>query len=175
MEAQDWSKVVSPEDAIGLTGQSAETYEMEIGLTLIALVGIEDPLRDSVQPAIARCNHAGVDVRMVTGDNIDTAVAIAKQCGILRAGIDVDKEGNLISDRTAMTGSEFRKQVVDTSAPSGLNRAVFDEIWPYLRVLARSSPTDKYLLVSGIMDSELYKDATAVQNLGLFPDAQVLE
>ena len=43
-------------------------------MCFLGLVGIEDPLRDSVPPAIRKCNAAGVDVRMVTGDNIETAV-----------------------------------------------------------------------------------------------------
>ena len=51
---------------------------MEIGLTMICLVGIEDPLRDNVEDAIARCKKAGITVRMATGDNIVTAVSIAK-------------------------------------------------------------------------------------------------
>ncbi len=46
-----------------------------------------------------------------------------------------------------MTGPDFRKRV--TFKNGKLNQEAFDEIWPSLRVLARSSPTDKYLLVSG--------------------------
>ena len=47
-------------------------------------MGIEDPLRDDVPDSITKCATAGVDVRMVTGDNIRTAIAIASNCGILR-------------------------------------------------------------------------------------------
>ena len=57
--------------------------KIEANLTLICLVGIEDPLRDGVKDAVARCHHAGITVRMVTGDNRDTAVAISKNCNIL--------------------------------------------------------------------------------------------
>ena len=55
----------------------------ETDLTLFTLVGIIDPLRSDVKDAVAMCQRAGVTVRMVTGDNIHTAKAIAKQCGIL--------------------------------------------------------------------------------------------
>jgi magnesium-transporting ATPase (P-type) len=48
-----------------------------------AIVGIEDPLRDDVRDAVRMAQQAGVTVRMVTGDNIRTACAIATQCGIL--------------------------------------------------------------------------------------------
>jgi magnesium-transporting ATPase (P-type) len=59
-------------------------YAMENDLTLIAIAGIADPLRVGVKEAIAKCATAGVDVRMVTGDNIATAIAISTNAGILR-------------------------------------------------------------------------------------------
>lgn len=52
--------------------------------TLIGIIGIQDPLKDTVKAAIASCFNAGVDVRMITGDNKRTAVAIAINAGILR-------------------------------------------------------------------------------------------
>jgi len=47
------------------------------------MVGIQDPLRASVRESIERCKKAGITVRMITGDNAETAFAIAKECGIL--------------------------------------------------------------------------------------------
>ncbi|XP_012874327.1 PREDICTED: plasma membrane calcium-transporting ATPase 1 [Dipodomys ordii] len=58
------------------------------GLTCIAVVGIEDPVRPEVPDAIKKCQRAGITVRMVTGDNINTARAIATKCGILHPGED---------------------------------------------------------------------------------------
>ena len=55
-------------------------------LVLEAVVGIIDPLRPDVKDAVRTCQEAGIMVRMVTGDNINTARAIAKQCGILTEG-----------------------------------------------------------------------------------------
>eukprot|EP00658_Telonema_sp_P-2_P029118 TRINITY_DN221_c0_g1_i1.p1 TRINITY_DN221_c0_g1~~TRINITY_DN221_c0_g1_i1.p1 ORF type:complete len:1329 (+),score=417.48 TRINITY_DN221_c0_g1_i1:126-4112(+) len=52
--------------------------------TLIGITGIQDPLKDGIREAISRCFNAGVDVRMITGDNKRTAVAIAINAGILR-------------------------------------------------------------------------------------------
>jgi len=63
---------------------STVEYDAEYELTFLGLVGIEDPLRDDVPDSITKCATAGVDVRMVTGDNIRTAIAIASNCGILR-------------------------------------------------------------------------------------------
>ncbi len=61
--------------------------QLEKEMCLDALVGIADPLRDDVVDAIAVCQKAGIFVRMVTGDNIETARAIAKQAGILTEGM----------------------------------------------------------------------------------------
>ncbi|XP_047260463.1 calcium-transporting ATPase 2, plasma membrane-type-like, partial [Capsicum annuum] len=53
------------------------------GYTCIGIVGIKDPVRPGVRESVALCRSAGVNVRMVTGDNINTATAIARECGIL--------------------------------------------------------------------------------------------
>lgn len=57
---------------------------LESNLIIIGMVGIQDPLRPAVIGAVADCNTAGIRVRMVTGDNIETAVAIAKDAGIIQ-------------------------------------------------------------------------------------------
>ena len=59
---------------------------LEKEMCLDSLVGIADPLRPDVIDAVATCQHAGIMVRMVTGDNLETARAIAKQAGILKEG-----------------------------------------------------------------------------------------
>lgn len=55
-------------------------------MTAIAIIGIQDPVRPEVPAAIERCQKAGITVRMVTGDNINTARSIATSCGILKPG-----------------------------------------------------------------------------------------
>lgn len=97
----------------------------EEGLTLVGIVGIEDPLRDGVPEAVLACQRAGVFVRMVTGDNILTAKSIATQCGIYT-------QGGII-----MEGPKFR----------ALSEQEMDAVIPRLQVLARSSPEDKKILV----------------------------
>eukprot|EP01095_Lingulamoeba_sp_RSL-Kostka_P012906 TRINITY_DN5214_c2_g1_i1.p1 TRINITY_DN5214_c2_g1~~TRINITY_DN5214_c2_g1_i1.p1 ORF type:complete len:991 (-),score=438.81 TRINITY_DN5214_c2_g1_i1:99-3038(-) len=101
-------------------------------LTLVALVGIEDPIRPEVPEAVARCKKAGITVRMVTGDNILTAKKIAEECGIY------DEENGGI----AIEGHEFAK----------LTDEELDEIIPNLQVIARCQPNDKERLVSRLMD-----------------------
>uniref|UniRef100_A0A8C7YG55 Calcium-transporting ATPase n=1 Tax=Oryzias sinensis TaxID=183150 RepID=A0A8C7YG55_9TELE len=110
-------------------------------LTCIVVVGIEDPVRPEVPEAIAKCQRAGIDVRMVTGDNINTARAIATKCGILQPG----------EEFLCLEGKEFNQQIRNDKGEVEQER--LDKVWPKLRVLARSSPTDKHTLVKGIIDS----------------------
>ncbi|KAF4726889.1 hypothetical protein FOZ63_016677, partial [Perkinsus olseni] len=154
-----------------LLGDADDRYQIESDLVFLGVVGIEDPLRDEVPDAIQDCNRAGVDVRMVTGDNLETAVAIARGCGILRPGIDLDKTGDPVPG-AAMTGPKFRKMVLQEDGCT-IDHEAFDRVWPRLRVLARSSPSDKYVLVSGLNESELYSTEAGV-NLGIYPDRQVV-
>jgi Ca2+-transporting ATPase len=60
------------------------------GYTCIGIVGIKDPVRPGVRESVAICRAAGITVRMVTGDNINTAKAIARECGILTDGIAIE-------------------------------------------------------------------------------------
>ena len=53
-------------------------------MTKIAVYGLKDPLKEGVVAALGICRRAGVNVRMVTGDNIDTATAIALEAGIIK-------------------------------------------------------------------------------------------
>jgi len=102
-------------------------------LTVVGIVGIQDPLRPEVPDAVKACQRAGVVVRMVTGDNLVTAKNIAINCGIFK------DDGSMI----AMEGPVFRE----------LSEDQLDEILPKLRVLARSSPLDKQILVNKLKES----------------------
>ncbi|TKA64562.1 hypothetical protein B0A49_08263, partial [Cryomyces minteri] len=110
--------------------QQAEFSDVLKDMTFLGVVGIQDPLREGVKEAVLACQKAGVFVRMVTGDNIQTAKAIAEECGIYT-------EGGI-----AMEGPEFRK----------LKRKQMDQIIPKLQVLARSSPDDKRILVKRLKE-----------------------
>uniref|UniRef100_J3L7P9 Calcium-transporting ATPase n=1 Tax=Oryza brachyantha TaxID=4533 RepID=J3L7P9_ORYBR len=98
------------------------------GYTLIAVFGIKDPLRPGVREAVATCHAAGINVRMVTGDNINTAKAIARECGILT------------DEGIAIEGPEFRQKDPDEMR----------EIIPKIQVMARSLPLDKHTLVTNL-------------------------
>ena len=61
----------------------AELYKCEAGLTFLGFVGLVDPPREGVKEAIASCKAAGISVCMITGDHPVTALAVAKQLGIV--------------------------------------------------------------------------------------------
>ncbi|XP_068104447.1 plasma membrane calcium-transporting ATPase 3 isoform X3 [Hyperolius riggenbachi] len=123
-------------------------------LTCIAVVGIEDPVRPEVPEAIRKCQRAGITVRMVTGDNINTARAIAAKCGIIQPG----------EDFLCIEGKEFNRRIRNEKGEIEQER--LDKIWPKLRVLARSSPTDKHTLVKGIIDSTIGEQRQVVAVTG---------
>lgn len=114
----------------------------ESGYTLIMIVGIKDPVRPGVKDAVQTCLASGITVRMVTGDNIHTAKAIAKECGLLT-------EGGL-----AIEGPDFRSK-----SPEEMR-----EIIPRIQVMARSSPMDKHTLVTNLRN--MYKEVVAVTGDG---------
>ncbi|XP_078137983.1 plasma membrane calcium-transporting ATPase 1 isoform X2 [Centroberyx gerrardi] len=124
------------------------------GLTCLCVVGIEDPVRTEVPDAIRKCQRAGITVRMVTGDNINTARAIATKCGILQPG----------DDFLCLEGKEFNRRIRNEKGEIEQER--IDKIWPKLRVLARSSPTDKHTLVKGIIDSTVIEQRQVVAVTG---------
>ncbi|KAJ7871380.1 Ca-transporting ATPase [Mycena olivaceomarginata] len=108
------------------TEQNEVSYDDLVhDLTLIGIVGIEDPLQPGVLEAVKKCQMAGVTVKMCTGDNVLTARSIATQCGIFSPG-GVIMEGPVFRDLS------LEEKIV---------------IVPRLQVLARSSPKDKEVLV----------------------------
>ncbi|KAM6563257.1 hypothetical protein CsatB_023255 [Cannabis sativa] len=105
----------------------------ENDLVLIAIVGIKDPCRPGVRNAVELCQNAGVKVRMVTGDNLQTAIAIALECGILGSDADAT-EPNVIEGKVFRTYTDKERE----------------EIADKITVMGRSSPSDKLLLVQAL-------------------------
>ena len=91
---------------------------------LLAIFAISDPLRKEVPAAIRQCNEAGIDVKIVTGDTVATAMEIARQIGM--------------SDGLTITGAEF----------AALSDEEALECIKDLKVMSRARPTDKQRLVS---------------------------
>jgi Ca2+-transporting ATPase len=101
--------------------------ESETALIWDGYVGIRDPLRDNIAESVETCQHAGIRVRMVTGDNPETARAIGQDSGILKTG-------------SVLTGSMFRSLSPDDQVFAAQE----------LDIMARAEPIDKLLLVEAL-------------------------
>jgi Ca2+-transporting ATPase len=104
--------------------------EGENSLVWDGYVGIRDPLRENIAQSVALCQDAGIRVIMVTGDNPETARAIAGDAGILQAG-------------RVMAGSAFRSLSPEEQVTAAQE----------LDVMARAEPMDKLLLVEALQKS----------------------
>jgi len=105
----------------------------ERGLIFTGFVAIRDPLRDDVKAALQQCRQAGIEVKMITGDTIDTARAIGREIGLIDS-----------SEALALTSAEF-------------NALTDDEVkamMPRFRILARALPKDKFRLVGLLQDQK---------------------
>ena len=104
---------------------------IESGLTLIGFAGIIDPAREEVKQAVAECKQAGIIPIMITGDHKLTAIAIAKQLGIMVSEEDL-----------VLSGPEL----------SALTEQQFDGIVEKVRVYARVNPEQKLKIVNALHD-----------------------
>lgn len=100
--------------------------QLEQDLIFDGWVAIRDPLREDVQEAVRRCRSAGIEVKMITGDTLETARAIGREVGLLDT-----------PDAVALTHDEFAR----------LSDEEVLQLLPRLRILARALPGDKYRLV----------------------------
>lgn len=99
---------------------------LETDLTFIGLTGMIDPIRPEVKDAIVECKKAGITAIMITGDHRDTAIAIAKQLGILDA------------ESQAITGAQLDK----------INEKELEQTIGNYRVYARVQPEHKVRIVT---------------------------
>ena len=119
-------------------GTSVDDMEWEAqllsGMTLQAVVAISDPIREDVPAAVAECQKAGIEVKIVTGDTSATAKEIARQIGIWKDNTD---------DKDIITGADFAA-LADDEARKRAER---------LKVMCRARPADKQRLVNLLQDS----------------------
>ncbi len=125
----------TPEDEEGL---HALRDSLEGSLVYTGFVAIRDPLREDVKAAVAECRQAGIEVKMITGDNVETARAIGYEIGLvarLDEPIDTPDAAILTSPRfNQLTDDELKQQL------------------PRLRILARARPLDKFRMVKLLQD-----------------------
>ncbi len=110
---------------------------MESGLIFVGVAAIQDPLRPDVKAAVEECRRAGIEVKMITGDNVETARAIAADAGLLSRDAAIDT-----ADAPVMT----------SAALAALDDAQLKARLPKLRVVARARPLDKFRLVKALQE-----------------------
>ena len=108
--------------------------------TLQALVAITDPIRKDVPAAVKECRHAGIEVKVVTGDTAATAMEIGKQIGVFEDEAEnIGADGDMTSlDQQMITGEQWEA----LSDEEAYKRA------KDIRVMSRARPTDKQRLVA---------------------------
>lgn len=109
-------------------------------LQLQAIAAIADPIRPDVPAAVQECRHAGIEVKVVTGDTAATALEIGKQIGVFEDEPEnIGADGSLTSlDQQMITGEEWEA----LSDEEAYERA------KDIRVMSRARPTDKQRLVA---------------------------
>ncbi len=115
-----------------IRAEGASEVELDDRLTLLGFLCLEDPLRERVPEAVARCHAAGVRVILITGDHPDTAHAIAEQAGIVDAGSD---SGAVCSGKEL---ARFREDELVEVLQAGA------------RVFARTTPEQKLAVVAAL-------------------------
>ena len=125
-------KSMGPADK--LPTDSSKFADIESSMIWTGLVGIKDPARPEVAPAIAMCKEAGIRVIMITGDNEITAEAISKEVGIFEPGEDTTDKVFISSDFFSTKYSDAQREHLIAAGGGG-------------RAFARTKPTDKQKLV----------------------------
>ena len=113
---------------IALAQSNEELIENELpnNMTLLGIIGVVDPVRGEVPNAVAMAHKAGIQVIEITGDCLETAKAVAEECGIYMSG------------DLAITNDDFEAMSDDE----------VKSIIPKLRVISRCSPNTKLRLVT---------------------------
>lgn len=159
--AEEWARLEAEHNGFA---EIADRRKMDKNLTLIAMVGIVDPLRPGIKEAVQTHAKAGVRTIMVTGDNIQTAISIAYQAGILTDEDMKHVENNTrnVAEHICMEGAKFDKLTEgyvrekrdgdDKEHDYIKNGHEFNKILKHLKVMARCKPTHKFLLVTGLIE-----------------------
>jgi len=132
---------------------------LENNLVFVGFLALRDPLRDDVKEALEQCRRAGIEVKMITGDNVETARAIAYDiCLIDRRDAPIDTPNALVL--TSPKFNELHAQLMelkkrkDLSESDACRRDDLMRQLTGLRVLARAQPLDKYKMVELLQEQQ---------------------
>lgn len=134
--------------AFGYSEKEMVEDKINDDIVLIGLVGIRDDIRPEAKQAIAEVQGAGIQVVMITGDRLETAVAIGKDANLLTGKVDVVRQEDIVDDTKFLANAEKMDTIALTSdALNKLKDETIKKILPKIRVIARALPKDKSRMV----------------------------
>lgn len=139
--------------------EKADMNSLESNLTYIGMVGMIDPARPEVKEAVAKCRTAGIRPVMITGDHKITAVAIAKEIGILREGDE------------AITGAELQEMSQEELEKNVQKYSVYARVSPEhkVRIVNAWKSHDEVVAMTGdgVNDAPALKSADIGAAMGI--------
>ena len=156
----------------------AALEQLTYNSTFLGLVALHDPPRAQIKENLAYAEHAGVSLRMVSGDNLHTCMAFACDAGIITKE-QYDEAQTEESTAFAMTAEKFTQEVGDLDVEGGVarvrNQERFEELIKDVKVVARATPKDKLLMVVGLqaMERKVAIVGEGVSDLDAFEKADV--
>ena len=134
--------------AFGYSEKKMVEDKINDDIVLIGLVGIRDDVRPEAKQAIEEVQGAGIQVVMITGDRLETAVAIGKEAALLTGKVDVLTPEDIIDDTKVLAQVEEMDTVaLSSDALNKLSDDTIKKILPKIRVIARALPKDKSRMV----------------------------
>lgn len=131
-------------------GEGADDPKVEEGLCFIGFVGLLDPPRPEAKKAVETCHAAGIKTIMVTGDHLNTALAIATQTGVISSPSMVPGELSSVRPRFPKRGKEDVPPFLTGQDLDAMSDDELEEICDYVRVYARVSPEHKLRIVRAL-------------------------
>lgn len=134
--------------AFGYSEKKLVEDKINDDIVLIGLVGIRDDVRPEAKQAIEEVQGAGIQVVMITGDRLETAVAIGKDAALLTGNIDVVTPEDIVDDTKFLSEAEKMDTIaLSSEALNKLSDDTIKSILPKIRVIARALPKDKSRMV----------------------------
>lgn len=134
--------------AFGYSEKEMVDDKINDDIVIIGLVGIRDDIRQEAKQAIAEVQGAGVQVVMITGDRLETAVAIGTDANLLTGKVSVVRQEDIVDDTKFLAEAEKMDTIALTSdALNKLKDDTIKKVLPKIRVIARALPKDKSRMV----------------------------
>jgi len=146
------------EEFMGMLDSNQLTHQLEQNMIFTLLIGLQDPLRPRVQKVMKYAQKGNIQVRLISGDHLDTAKTVAMDAGILDAvhaqNLSLEEETNYFMDAhyfSDVVGEILEEEDEDGNKSFRLtNQEKFNELAPTLKVIGRANPEHKRQFAVGL-------------------------